>query len=648
MKDRTRSRGHLQITAAVVSLLCLLGLILLMRGPRTETLGEVRVVDPEAMGAVRTPLSANAVNLGHAPTREVVIGNTAAGHNRPAHANPPAPVAETNIVVKDAEGRHVSGVAVHLRANADAGTVTSDANGTLRWPVSNGHGQLVAADDRWATVFSAATRTNPGEVSALVIAPTVRVVGRVEDWLGRPVQSAVQIRLPEDLLARFGGSLEHSRRIHYAAETLQDGSFALPPCPAVGGTMIEARVNGRVRASVPIPMSSGVETILTLPRPDSEEEFHLLLGILQDPDGRPIEAARVHWDRCVTATTDSDGRFALYPTSPCRSSTLVAVKSGWGPAVHAFELDENGDPVVPAPLVVVLQPPQTLDGVVVDEDERPVGQCRVWVKNPVYAGYLGDGAVLAETLAAGNTPRLWDYTVTDVEGRFSLVGVVGHLYQIAALDQKTLAQGKALGSVADASNRVVLSTKDARPLTVTVVDRSGTPVIGAKVSVLLETMRIRTNGPRELSRHVHSVFPLGSRTTDGHGMAEFERLSGNQAMLSMEGTDIEPLQVEVTPDHFAEGRITAEITRTAEVCVTVLRPQVGDQLVFLAPDGRECMMLLTRGGGGVTRTNRAPLTGDDLILRVNVDARFAILLRNGKKIRTPIQLVPHAPNRITL
>ncbi|MBI1382721.1 MAG: hypothetical protein GC161_16730 [Planctomycetaceae bacterium] len=593
------------------------------------------------------PLSAAQPDLA-SPAREALGDGAEPESATPTTASVTRPVAATNIVVRDAEGRHVSDVAVGLRGRLEAGVATSGANGAFLWSAAKGHGHLVAADGRWATVLSAATRVAHDEVSTLVVAPPVDIVGRVEDWLGRPVQAAVQIRLPEDLRGRLGASLEHSRELRYVAETEADGRFALPASPAVRGAILELRVNDRLRASLPMPMSAGAETVFTLPRPDNALELPLLLGRVLDDAGQPIEGVRVHWDRCVTATTDSQGHFALHPTTACRTSALVAVKSGWGPAVHAFDLDESGVPVVSAPIVVVLPSLQTLDGVVVDEHGRPVGQCWVWLKNPVYAGLDGRGPLFAETVAEGKTHRGWDQTVTGIDGRFSLVGVAGHVYQVAALDRETFAQGEARGTAGDRSIRVVLSREGMHPLDVTVVDQSGAPVAGARVSVMLETSRINTNGPGELPREHSAWYPLVTSTTDAAGLAAFESVGGDRAKLSIEGPDIDPLDVDVTAQHFSEGRITVEVIRTAEVVLTFALPEPGDRVAFIDADGRECSVTLTHGGGGVSRTNRAPLTGGDLLLRVNVDARFAVLVRNGQKIRTPVQLAPGTLNRITL
>ena len=124
-------------------------------------------------------------------------------------------------------------------------------------------------------------------------------------------------------------------------------------------------------------------------------------------------------------------------------------------------------------------------------------------------------------------------------------------------------------------------------------------------------------------------------------------MGGDRAQLSIEGPDSDPLDVDVTANHLAEGRIPAAVIRTAEVVLTFALPTAADWFAFTDADGCPCMVTLRRGSS-VDRTSRARVIGDDLILRVNVDARFAILLRNGKTIRPPTQLVPHAPNRITL
>ncbi len=297
----------------------------------------------------------------------------------------------------------------------------------------------------------------------------------------------------------------------------------------------------------------------------------------------------------------------------------------------------------------VLQSPQTLNGVVVDEDQRPVSDCWVWVSNPIYAGYFENNPVFAESLAAGKPPRKWDFTVTDAEGRFSVVGVAGHSYQIAALDRGTLARGHAVGTVDDPSIRVVVSSSDLHTLTVTVVDRSKRPVVGATVWHYLETTRINANGPGQSPRYVGPPsHPLSGETTDAEGRAQLHGWADRPMELRIRGTDIEALEVSVAPEDFAAGQLTAEVTRTTEVLVSVTTPQLGDQVAFLTADERECTVWMTRGGGGRTGTYHAPLTGVDLVLRVNVDARFAVLLRNGQKIRTPVQLTPSTLNRITL
>src|SRR5690606_7379277 len=98
----------------------------------------------------------------------------------------------------------------------------------------------------------------------------------------------------------------------------------------------------------------------------------VLRGVVVDPSGQPVPGAEVTCDQCMDSTTSgNDGAF-----------TLAALEEeGPEPTVTASRLNQRGSAKVAGagPVVVKLQPPVRVEGIVKDAAGRPT-QARIIVR----------------------------------------------------------------------------------------------------------------------------------------------------------------------------------------------------------------------------------------------------------------------------
>ncbi|MFG0316401.1 MAG: carboxypeptidase-like regulatory domain-containing protein, partial [Planctomycetota bacterium JB042] len=174
-----------------------------------------------------------------------------------------------------------------------------------------------------------------------------------------------------------------------------DGRYELPGFGASGVYDVHVRAAGYGKTETPDLELDGVGAELELDF--SLEPARQATGRVVDAEGAPVEGAYVaavanHWDDdraggaiwsqgtqvtdWVSTSSDADGRFALGDVRPDVRHALLVRAAGHGVAIVDFPADEPSSREI-AFGEIVLAPPITLAGVVVDQHGRPVPRAEV-------------------------------------------------------------------------------------------------------------------------------------------------------------------------------------------------------------------------------------------------------------------------------
>ena len=175
-----------------------------------------------------------------------------------------------------------------------------------------------------------------------------------------------------------------------------------------------------------------------------------LAGRVVDPEGKPVAGADVMATAVVSqywhapwwrgaATTDRDGRYVLktFPPEPKCKVLLSLSKKGYGPQGSMLGNEvavalEDGKALTEAPDIVLEPADQTISGIVVDAEGKPVAGAQVYAySDPVSMGSSFSTSVVASC-------------VSGADGKFTLKGLVRKSYDVGATfpDGKGWAQAK--------------------------------------------------------------------------------------------------------------------------------------------------------------------------------------------------------------
>lgn len=300
-------------------------------------------------------------------------------------------------------------------------------------------------------------------------------------------------------------------------------------------------------------------------------------GRVVDPSGNGVPDATVFLSKAM-ATTESDGDFELALRSALAGanaeSRVLALKPGYQLGVFAPPIEKEpvtgvDVPLFPPFVVVTLGPPAlSIEGTVVDDDDRPVPRARVWIADPTPLHRATTEEATAhffENLCADSnwsmkmTPVSWVPVDADADGRFELEGLLARTYRVEAFDRATLAHSGSIEIAAGTRGaRVKLKTHDLLPrVSGRVQDALGLPIRGARVQV----QRIVQRG--------HGITRVsGARvTTDEAGQFELADVPPTGVSLQVEALEIEPTE-------YAFGSETGETTEARllnDLVITVER-----------------------------------------------------------------------------
>ena len=590
----------------------------------------------------------------------------ASGDPAPEVADAAAAVVRGRVI--DVDSRPVGDVAVRLTQRGDTGPAahvlgTADRGGSFELQPEGG-GLLVVEEEHLTTVLAGAqVGAASGKECIVVVAPRISLAGRVVDANGLPVEGArVRVLPPADLRPRLARVLDYSVDRDFRTRTDSEGWFDLPLAPAIAGAQIEVRREGFERLSEAAPLVSrhDLELVLTAPRTEADT----LSGVVLDPSGFPVEAARVALG-VDTTTSDEDGRFTFDLGDPesygrvmsayfeIAADELLAVKVGYQPAtLRAPSRDGEGRPLWPGEVTLRLgDVPLSISGRVVDPDGNPLRGMQVWVADPTVLGGVrpasGDRARLqhVENELVGTGPG-WHTVDTDEEGRFRIDGLVDRDYRLEAMDPDTLLR-TSLTEVRAGKQRVRLvmpAEASFARLVGRVVDRHGEAIAGVRVVPMCDAFVTRVQGQIAGTHHA-----TGTPTeTDENGRFELERVPRDLVYLRLDHAEGIPLEWgrRVTGGLSAmigddPLRVRIVMGRRCNFTVELADPTEADELSVLDETGAELSISEFRGTSR-SESRRMPLLGGRSgALGVSDRAATLVLLRAGEEVRrAALDLLP--------
>lgn len=463
-----------------------------------------------------------------------------------------APAAAIRGRVVDASGTPVAGVDVEaipisddqmteaLRRDRIERSSTSDAAGRFEIRLLDPAGtyQLAVAKDGFTTTRIILDELRPHEaleLSDLRLQRGRRLFGRVLDLEERPIAQA-EVRLRGGGLAADASDSEPP-----VAHTDHAGRFELVADPGTSFDLL-----ARARGFAPFT----VRGVRLPPGRDAVDLGTLILapgvtvhGVVQDAAGKPLAGAEA-WmldelpenapvrtpERPADAVADAEGRFEIPDLEAGRQLHLLADLAGFLAATSRGVEAPTTEPVV-----IVLGPASTVQGVVVDSEGQPVPRAEVSLRPRI-----GKAPPPA-------TPTWWLETVLcDDRGRFVLQDVAPGPARIEAFaegfqpgDEHTLeiARGATLAGL-----RLVLERGSV--LEGWITSESGEALEGARVSIARASSRSDADG----RYRVTGVAP-GSRQVDVRHPG-FNRLRREIAIED----EIQYADFELTGGHRIAGR----------------------------------------------------------------------------------------------
>jgi hypothetical protein len=394
-------------------------------------------------------------------------------------------------LVLDLDGRPVAAVGIAQRVMSKSKLVArSGGDGTFTAVLEKLDGSLVAARGAWATV--APCKLMPGRETkqhVLVVAPSIDIGGRVVDERGHSVcAAAVGVRMLPDAKAHLPRTLDVPSDILASTTCDASGSFAVLGVPSVPGSRLFASCEPLLPQPRELPATSDRSIVLLL-RDPAKGVF--VEGVVVHADGSPASGATVKIGRVATPTTATgkgpvDGRFRLLIDEHVRRSLdprtpLFAQADGFQPALIA----DFGRAILDARGALLDQrielpgPELRITGTIVDPDGRPIPNANAYVR-------VVDGTELFLPLRQDTFLEQWCGSGPD--GGFRVCNLLPRSYVLEC----TLLQPKSrfrsepiLAGTSDVVLRVPSAGVVPR-VAGRVVDRSGAPVAGARVSVEFE------------------------------------------------------------------------------------------------------------------------------------------------------------------
>ncbi len=660
---------HAKLAAAAVAALALLvGLPLVLRddgaSPPTDASRERRPDSALAAPASDTSAGSGGERVAEpapAPALAPAVAST-------PPAAPPAPWTLRGAV-RALDGTAVADVEVaYERASGDvafarpagAATARSDATGSFTLALAadvDGPGRLTVDDPFWAPVGRpyVGERGDPSNDRALVVAvaPKRTWDGRVVDVSGAPIAGAVvAIGLAGALHLHaldLGDAVVHVSSSIAETRTDEAGAFRFDGVGHVEGATIEASRAGFESSSIALPREPAFDLVLVLAA--SDLAGRVLHGRVLDAAGVPVFDAHVSLGE-RSASTDSDGRFALPLGSRFERGVLRAAKRGAGGSAMPYawaELEPGARRERPLVLVLPSEPP-SIRGIVVDAAGKLAAGALVWTPDTTHFGDVDfehggrwiTGVGTLEGVVGGQSGP-WERSVeamADEQGRFELRGLLPREYEVFALDPETLAfAGPVRAHPERAPARLVLAPASGRPIAGRVVSRTGEPLAGVRVGVVRRfdwTRPERAIDPWQGSPLVppDAVRRLDGRaTTDAEGRFALNAVPVAGTSLTFDGPGLflaQPVRLDEAGEPAAlEVVLDARSTFRLELAA----PDEADAFRLETPDGSVQPLFVRFEASTLSAASLPLVAGRSGVAYTRAGEHVVVLERDGEEVR---------------
>jgi RNA polymerase sigma factor (sigma-70 family) len=617
---------------------------------------------------VATEPAVEQVELASEPPEPVAAEREMLATNEPV----PAVVAPATSDAQRVQGRIVdpSGVPVvgaTLAWTNDRETFTTSVAGgsfELAWP--GGFKSLAALEDSFVQgVFCADAEritlrlglvSTSGEL-LVIVAPRSATGGVVVDELGHPIPGAsVAVRVRDRVFRELGVPRPASTPRGGDGRSLQGlsvlcnefGEFRVDEVPGGPELYLLVVAPGFEGAEFELPSVPDLARVLTLAPGRSVEE---LFGVVLDPEGTPLEDARVSVGVDLVLT-DAEGRFSLPSGAGVhfeahdgltsrvedpRAAEIVAVHPLHQPARLSLA---DHDPALPLELRLG-PPPLAIRGTVLDAEGKPRAGVQVWPSDPSVFGtevsQVSESASAAfsvtieEVLSGGFSRR---GARTDAEGRFELGGLVPRAYALRLFDPESAERAGPFAVEAGREGvELVLPGAECVRVAGRIVSLSGEPLVGVE----LRPRSISTGSVYDSPPDAH-VEPV---TTDGEGRFAFERLFPRETVLQLEHPRLFFRQVALAGfDDLEHLELVEPVLCELQVDLT-RDPVLADTLWVLDSSGEPLQLLESFGVGVMTGIEARFARGLSEVLRVPESGVTLVLRKDGFEVlRRPLTLDP--------
>jgi len=547
----------------------------------------------------------------------------------PTRTDRPDPPVHVHGRVLDALGNPIPAVAVGVEGSSEV-LATSDAAGGFDFELDRGGRRIVSRSVEWITVrFEQVDSQEPDRDHLVIVAPPIRVAGRVVDPSGRPIaDAAVAARFPIGAFATFPFALDSTGVVAPSTKTGPDGSFALERVPSLARASLHTSSTGWADDERPLPTESVNDLLIEM------REFVVtaarLGGVVVHADGSPAAGALVHLAE-EQAKTDERGDFRLAIDSVSGETPLVATLKGFQAAV----MPEYGRVIAandghPPRVRLVLGPePLTIAGRVVEADGTPCSGWSVALAQGTAISQSRIPPVTAESLTSGRRIQ----TSTDKQGAFVIEGLLDRPYILQAwgrdgrMVRSDPIQAGTSGAELRCEPDAFLERVQGR-----VVSRDGLPLAGVDVSILLVTYEAAFGS---------SWTPVKAVKSAPDGTFTIEQVPRHFTCLSVQGEDVESTTVALSEIDLAQPIEIAVVRLCRFRFERGSDEEVPDWLGVLDEEGRE-LSLVTREAQSMMTSSTATLTdGNSHVLSVSEDAARLVLYKNGEiRWSQPLRLVP--------
>ena len=568
--------------------------------------------------------------------------------------------------VLDAAGAPLRDVRVRfepLEAAAARGAATltafSDSDGHFVIDGVRRSGRVLVASSSWVTLLAGDASPPLDRASPIVVAaPRARLSGRVLGAAGEWVEGAkIEVLLPAGMFASLGVDLARSWPLTVGVPSDSEGRFEMTRVPLLPDASLAVTAPGYrpLRRAMP---RDGEDLTLVLSRPAEH-----ISGQVVDTNGRPVSRARVGFGERFLETDDR-GAFTFWGepqafTGEGAPQRMVALAEGSQPALLDAPRGADGQPAWSRHVVLTLGPPLlTLRGEVVDEQGRPVPGALVWLADPTLVmaeaegvegstertggtpqgGRPGPAVLVAEWLAIDADPFSWARVLSDADGHFEIEGLSARPYTVGAISRRSLVRAESAPTEPGDLARIVLPLADrVGEFTGRVVDRSGRPLVGARVQTRHDGARV-----------AHTTWIVTGRTseTDAEGRFTLGATAMTGALIRVDGPGLIPVDLPV-PAEAGDGEVQLVVPARRDLRVLLDDATLADHVTVEDAAGERLLLFDFRYDRRLSRIAAPLVQGRSEVLGVSELAKVLVLHRGEEPVRrVALRLLPGRVNEV--